>query len=87
MKKIINIFILSLILVFFFLTYRYYSSNKNIEAKDFNRMNINEIINKKISNLPILNNDTSNVIEFNDGYSNKIKNDKPRSFWNLLKTE
>ena len=87
MTKLINIFFLSLILVFFFLTYRYYSSNKNIEAKDFNRVNINEIINKKISNLPVLNNDTLNVIEFNDGYSNEIKNNKPRSFWNLLKTE
>ena len=70
-----------------FLTYKYYSSNKNIEAKDFNRSNINEIINTKVSNLPVLNNDTSDVIEFNDGFSNKIKNDKPRSFWNLLKTE
>ena len=87
MTKLINIFFLSLVLVFFFLTYRYYSSNKNIEAKDFNRVNINEIINNKISNLPVLNNDTSNVIEFNDGYSNEIKNNKPRSFWNLLKTK
>lgn len=87
MTKLINIFFLSLILVFFFLTYRYYSSNKNIETKDFNRVNINEIINKKISNLPVLNNDTLNVIEFNDGYSNEIKNNKPRSFWNLLITE
>ncbi len=87
MSKLINIFFLSLVLVFFFLTYRYYTSNKNIEAKDFNRVNINEIINRKISNLPVLNNDTSNVIEFNDGYSNEIKNNKPRSFWNLLKTE
>ena len=49
--------------------------------------NINEIINKKIKNLPILENDTDNVIEFNDGFSNKIKDQKPRSFWNLLKFE
>ena len=41
--------------------------------------------NKKSSKLPILKNDTNNVIEFNDGFSNEIKNDKPRSFWNLLK--
>tara|TARA_B100000575_G_scaffold22019_1_gene15089 strand:+ start:1239 stop:1502 length:264 start_codon:yes stop_codon:yes gene_type:complete len=87
MTKLINIFFLSLILVFFFLTYKHYSSNKNIDSKDFNRVNINEIINKKISNLPVLNSDTSNVIEFNDGYSNEIKNNKPRGFWNLLKSE
>ena len=87
MTKVINFLFLLLVLIFFILTYRYYSSNKNIEAKDFNRNNINEIINTKVSNLPVLNNDTLDVIEFNDGYSNNIKNDKPRSFWNLLKTE
>ena len=87
MTKVINFLFLLLIFIFFILTYRYYSSNKNIEAKDFNRSNINEIINTKVSNLPVLNNDTLDVIEFNDGFSNKIKNDKPRSFWNLLKTE
>ena len=87
MIKIINFLFLLGVLIFFFLTYKYYSSNKNIEAKDFNRSNINEIINTKVSNLPVLNNDTADVIEFNDGFSNKIKNDKPRSFWNLLKTE
>ena len=59
----------------------------NIESKDFNRKNINEIINQKISNLPILKNDTNNVIQFNDGYSNQIKKDKPRNFWNLLKSK
>ena len=27
------------------------------------------------------------VEEFNDGFSNQIKDEKPRSFWNLLKSE
>ena len=53
---------------------------KNIEEKNYNRNNINEIINEKISNLPILENNTNNVIEFNDGFSNQIKDDRPRSF-------
>ena len=60
---------------------------KNIKNKEFNRNNIDQILNDKISNLPILTNDTDNVIEFNDGFSNEIKNDKPRSFWNLLKSQ
>ena len=85
MKKILNIFFFILIIIFFLSTYKYYSSNKNIIEKEYNRSNIDQIIDKKITNLPILNNDTDNVIEFNDGYSNNIKNDKPRSFWNLLK--
>ena len=87
MKKLIKILIFILILIFFFTTYKYYSSNKNIESKKYNRNNIDEIINNKISNLPLLKNDTNNVIEFNDGFSNKLKNDKPRSFWNLLKSK
>ena len=85
MQKILNIIFILLVLIFFGSTYKYYSSNKNMKVKEFNRNNIDEIINKKISNLPILKNDTNNVIEFNDGFSNEIKNDKPRSFWNLLK--
>ena len=85
MSKIFNIFLGVLILIFFFNIYSFYSSNKNLETKEFNRRNINQIINTKISNLPILKNDTDDVIEFNDGFSNEIKNDKPRSFWNLLK--
>jgi len=88
MTKVINIFFLFIILAFFFITYKYYSSNKNIEAKNFNRNNIDQIITTKISNLPILDNDTNNVIEFNDGFSIKKKNNnKSRSFWNLLKVE
>ena len=85
MSKIFNAFLIILILIFFFNIYSFYSSNKNLELKEFNRNNIDQIINTKISNLPILKNDTNNVIEFNDGFSNEIKNDKPRSFWNLLK--
>ena len=87
MAKLINIFFLLIVLVFFSLTYNYYSSKKNLEAKDFNRNNIDEIINKKIKNLPVLKSDTNNIIEFNDGFSSETKSDKPRSFWNLLKSE
>ena len=87
MNKALNILFLTLFLIFFYSTYKFYSSNKNIQAKNYKRNNINEIINTKIFNLPILENDTNDVIVFNDGFSNKIKNDKPRNFWNLLKSE
>ena len=87
MSKVINIFSLILVLTFFFSIYKYYSSKNNIDVKNYNRNNIDVIINKKISNLPILENNTNNVIEFNDGFSNEIKNEKKRSFWNLLKFE
>ena len=76
-----------LVTLFFLSIYQYYSSNKNAELKGYNRDNINEIINTKISNLPVLNDDTNDVIEFNDGYSNIKKKEKQRSFWDLLKTQ
>ena len=85
MSKIFNIFLAFLILFFFFNIYIFYSSNNNLELKEFNRKNIDQIINTKISDLPILKNDTDNVIEFNDGFFNKMKDDKLRSFWDLLK--
>ena len=87
MQKIVSIVFIILIIIFFGSTYKYYSSNKNIKNREFNRNNIDQILNDKISSLPILKNDTDNVIEFNDGFSNEIKNDKPRSFWNLLKSQ
>lgn len=85
MDKITNIFFAILVFVFFLSVFKFYSSNNNIKIKDFNRNNINQILNNKISDLPILKNDTDNIIEFNDGLSNVIENDKPRSFWNLIK--
>ena len=67
--------------------YNFYSSHNNLKIKEFNRTNINQIIQDKTSNLPILTNDTNNVIEFNNSISDKINNDKPRSFWELLKSK
>ncbi len=78
--------VLSIILFFFFI-YEYYSSNKNIESKDYNRSNIDQILKKKINDLPVLNNDTNNIIEFNDSLESEISSEKKRSFWELLKSK
>ena len=86
MIKITNIFLFILVIIFFLSIYKFYASSKNIDAKSYTRNNINEIINTKIKDLPVLENDTDKIIEFNDGYSIK-KKVKPRSFWNLLKTK
>ena len=85
MYKIINLLIFFIVILFFYNIYKYYSSSKNIKNINLNRMNIEEIINEKIVDLPTLLNDTDNVIEFNSSFSEEIKEDKPRSFWNLLK--
>ena len=87
MKKVTNFFFLLIFIIFFSITFKYYSSNKNIEAKNHNRKNINKIINTKILNLPILKNDTDNIIKFNDVFLNNSKDDKPRGFWNLIRSK
>ncbi|RPG98036.1 MAG: hypothetical protein CBC66_002400 [Candidatus Pelagibacter sp. TMED106] len=73
--------------LFFFNVYKYYSSNSNIKNINLNRLNIEEIVKTKITKIPILKNDTDNVIEFNSSFSDEIKDNKKRSFWDLLKIE
>ena len=87
MYNVLNIFFFILILFFSLAVYQYYSSSKNLESRVFNRNNIDQIIKDKTLDLPTLNNDTNNVILFNDSFSNEAGNDKPRSFWNLLKSK
>jgi len=72
------------VISFVFLIFKYYSSNENLKEKNFNRQNIDEILKEKISDLPVLQNDTNNIIEFNNSIEDNIS-DKKRSFWDLLK--
>tara|TARA_B100001248_G_scaffold259711_1_gene246268 strand:+ start:1966 stop:2157 length:192 start_codon:yes stop_codon:yes gene_type:complete len=60
-------------------------SKKNLKIKNFNRSNIDQILNKKIVDLPLLTNDTNNVIVFNDSFESEINNNENKSFWDLLK--
>ncbi len=85
MKNILNIFMLLLVIIFILITFIHYSSNKNINTKNYNRENIELILKKKIQNLPTLGNDTNNVIEFNNSLKNGVNEEKKRSFWDLLK--
>ena len=80
MYRIFNLILLSLIITFFISVYIHYSSKKNVKSVNLNRSNIEEIINSKIKDLPKLENDTNNVIEFNSSFSKEIKDIKPRSF-------
>ena len=87
MYKVINFLFATLVLFYFFATYKYYTSTKNFKSKHFTRKNIEQIISEKSLNIPILSNDTADVIVFNNSISNEIKNEKTRSFQNLLKVK
>ena len=74
-----------MVILFFFTIFVFYTSENNIRNKNQNRNNINIDLKNKTSKLETLNNDTKDVIEFNSTFSDNIKNDKSRSFWNLFK--
>ena len=73
-----------IIIIFIYKVSVYFSSSKNLNIKN-NRNNIEQILNEKISDLPVLLSDTNNVIEFNDSFNNEIDDDKKRNFWELFK--
>ena len=69
MRKVVNILLLVLIILFIFNVFKYYSSNKNIENTNFNRINVDKLLKSKINNLPILENDTGVFIKKDSLYA------------------
>ena len=84
--KVLNFIMFLLVISFIFLIFKYYSSNKNMTEKSYNRNNIDEILKEKISDLPVFSNDTNDVIEFNNSIEDNTTK-KKRSFWDLLKSK
>ena len=84
--KVLNFIMFLLVISFIFLIFKYYSSNKNMNEKNYNRNNIDEILKEKISDLPVFSNDTNDVIEFNNSIEDNTTK-KKRSFWDLLKSK
>ena len=84
MFKIINILMSLLVIFFIFKVFIFYSSNKNISLKNYNRLNIDLILKERLKDLPSLANDTNNIIEFNNSFDQEDNSDKKRSFWELL---
>tara|TARA_S200000501_G_C20630500_1_gene658723 strand:+ start:408 stop:668 length:261 start_codon:yes stop_codon:yes gene_type:complete len=85
MNKFLNFFFLIFVIIFFLTIYRYYVSDKNVKNINLNRSNSDKLIETKMTNIPILKNDTDSIIEFNSSFNEEIKDRKTRSFWNLLK--
>ncbi len=86
MLKEIKYFIFLLIIVLFiFFSVKYYISNENIKKTFRNLSSIDKNISVHKSKLPILSNDTNDVVKYlnNDESTNK----KKYSFWDLLKNE
>ena len=84
-NNILKFFILTLVLLFFLIVFNYYFSDKNKDLVINNRSNINKNIFKNVSELPVLYNDTNDVIEFNSGLDDSNKQNFKRNFWDLFK--
>ena len=82
LKEIKYLIFIFVIILFLFLTVRYYLSdtNKKNSYRSFN--NINEKINIYADKLPILDDDTKDIIEYVEQQSTKKK--KKFNFWKLL---
>ena len=81
-KEIKYLIFILIICIFLLLTGRYYFSDNN--KKNFYRSinSIDEKINMYAEKLPVLKDDTKNIIEYNKSLNNKKK--KKFNFWKLL---
>lgn len=84
-NKIFKLLILILVFIFFIVVFNYYFSEKNKNLVKKNRFKIETDLLKNISDLPVLDNDTNDVIEFNSGLDNSINQSFKRNFWDLFK--
>ena len=85
MIRVLNLIMFLFIIFFILIISKYYFSNKNINSKKNNLSNIDQILKEKISDLPVLLNDTNDVIIFNDTLRENESYEKKRSFWDLFK--
>ena len=84
-KNIFYLLITILILVFFLFVIQEYLSEKHIKKININRANITANLLSRSSDLPILKNDTNDIIKYNNGFNMNENNREKRSFWKLLK--
>ncbi len=84
LKEIKYFIFIFIICLFLFLTGRYYFSDTNKKKSYRSLQNIDQKINTYSENIPILEDDTKNIIEYVEQSSTKKK--KKFNFWKLLET-
>ena len=85
LKEIKYLIFIIIISLFIFFTGKYYFSDENIKKSYRSQKNIDEKINVYAKNLPILENDTNDVIEYVKQSDKKKK--KKFNFWKLLEND
>ena len=85
LKEIKYLIFIVIILLFLFFTGKYYFSDENIKKSYRSQKNIDEKIKNYAKNLPILKNDTNNIIQYVKQSDKKKK--KKFNFWKLLEND
>mgnify|MGYP001312487534 CR=1 FL=1 len=83
-KMIKNLFYLITSLIFLITIIFFYFSEENIKSTNKNRSFYLLSLNNKIEDLPILENDTQNIIIYSNDVENYKKNKKKYSFESLI---
>ena len=83
-KKVVNLFFLLLFFIFTILTITFYFSDENIRKTNKFRSLYSVNLNKMINNLPLLKNDTSDIIQYKNDVEIYKKKKKNYTFWDLL---
>ena len=85
LKEIKYLVFIVIITLFLFFTGKYYFSNENIKNSYRSYKNIDQKIKDYSKNLPLLKNDTENIIEYVKQTDKKKK--KKFNFWKLLEND
>ena len=85
LKEIKYLIFIVIIALFIFFTGKYYFSNENIKKSYRSYKNIDQKIKDYSKNLPLLKNDTENIIEYVKQTDKKKK--KKFNFWKLLEND
>ena len=84
LKEIKYLIFILIICIFLFFTGKYYFSDTNKKNSYRSLNSINDKINKYAENLPIIESDTKDIIEYVEQSKNKTK--KKFNFWKLLES-
>ena len=85
LKEIKYLIFVVIIILFLFFTVKYYFSNENIKNSYRSYKNIDEKIKVYSKDLPILENDTQDIIEYVKQTNKKKK--KKFNFWKLIEND
>ena len=84
LKEIKNIFYLLSFFIFIILTTSFYFSDQNVSVTNKSRSLYSVKLNNDTQNLPLLKNDTRDIIEYRNDIEVYRKNKKNYKFWDLI---